>query len=57
MIAILSGVSDSNILFSDLCGVLEMLGFQCRITGRHHIYCKSGIEEIINTVTRQRGLT
>jgi len=45
---ILSGGSDSNIIFSDLQRVLERLGFDCRIKGDHFIYTKEGVEEIIN---------
>jgi hypothetical protein len=45
---ILSGANDSHIIFTDLQGVLERLGFICRIKGDHFIYTKPGIEEIIN---------
>lgn len=48
LLAILSGTSDRNLLFSDLQGVLERLGFQCRIRGDHFIYFKNGVEEIVN---------
>ena len=34
---ILSGRSDRNIPFFDLCYILEELGFQERIKGDHHI--------------------
>jgi len=44
----MSGVSDSNIRFSDLCNILEALGFILRTKGGHFIYYKDGIEEIIN---------
>ena len=47
-LAILSGLRDKNIRFAELCGILESIGFQCRIKGDHHIYYKAGIEEIIN---------
>lgn len=46
--AILSGVQDKNILFSDLRTILEWLGFDCRIKGDHFIYTKDGVDEIIN---------
>ena len=46
--AILSGVKDKNVQFSDLQAVLDRLGFQCRIRGDHFIYTKDGVEEIIN---------
>jgi len=45
---VLSGVSDSNIIFTDLQKLLERLGFICRIKGDHFIYTKEGVEEIIN---------
>ena len=45
---ILSGASDSNIGFTDLCGLLEALGFERRIRGSHHIFSKDGVVEILN---------
>ena len=45
---VLSGSSDRNIDFNDLCNLLETLGFNNRIKGSHHIYFKEGIEEIVN---------
>ena len=45
---ILLGRSDPNIDFSDLCKLLESLGFDERIKGSHHIFSRFGIEEIIN---------
>lgn len=45
---ILSGRSDKNIPFSELCYILDKLGFQKRIKGDHHIYYHTDIEEIIN---------
>jgi predicted RNA binding protein YcfA (HicA-like mRNA interferase family) len=45
---VLSGVSDNNIQFSELCSLLEALGFFCRVKGSHHIYYKENIAEIIN---------
>jgi len=48
LLIILSGVSDNNIRFSDLCRILDTFGFECRIKGSHHIYYKEGIDEIIN---------
>ncbi len=45
---VLSGSSDRNINFNDLCNFLESLGFDNRIKGSHHIYYKEGVEEIIN---------
>lgn len=48
LLSILSGTQDKSILFADLRGVLDRLGFQCRIKGDHFIYTKDGVEEIIN---------
>ena len=48
LLRIMSGTNDSNILFSDLHGVLERLGFDSRVKGDHFIFTKDGIEEIIN---------
>jgi len=45
---ILSGGSDNNIAFSDLCNILSALGFNERIKGDHFIYSKIGVVEIIN---------
>ncbi len=45
---ILSGRSDTNIGFQDLCKLLKNYGFSERIKGSHHIFTKDGIEEIIN---------
>ncbi len=47
-IQILSGKSDANIDFMDLCWLLNKYGFDERIKGSHHIFTKSGVEEIIN---------
>ena len=48
LLKILSGSSDKDISFSELCSVLKYMGFQERIKGRHHIFFKDGIEEIFN---------
>ena len=45
---ILRGASDTNISFSDLCGLLQSLGFEERIKGSHHIFAGEGVEEILN---------
>ena len=42
------GVSDSNISFTDMCRLLQRLGFQERVRGDHHIFTKEGVEEILN---------
>ena len=48
LLSILSGRQDKNILFTDLCSVLEWLGFKRRVRGDHFIYTKDQVEEIIN---------
>lgn len=50
---ILSGTSDSNISFEQLCQLLRRLGFDERIRGSHHIYTKEGVEEILNLQPKQ----
>jgi len=52
LLKILSGTSDANIHFEDLCNLLKNLGFEERIRGSHHIFRKEGIVEKIN-----RGIT
>lgn len=42
------GASDANFSFSDLCQILQILGFEVRIKGSHHIFSKEGVEEILN---------
>jgi len=48
LLRILTGRSDNNISFSELCYVLDKYGFQKRIKGDHHIYSHKNIIEIIN---------
>jgi len=45
---ILSASADKNICFEDLRKLLLVLDFKERIKGSHHIYYKTGVEEIIN---------
>ena len=45
---ILTGTSDNNIKFSELCKLLKKLGFNERIRGDHYIFTKDNVEEIIN---------
>lgn len=50
---ILSGKSDKNLAFNDLCYVLEHAGFQFRCgKGSHRIYHKEGVVEIVNVQPR-----
>lgn len=45
---ILTGTSDANISFSELCKLLVRLGFSERVRGDHHIFAKDRVDEIIN---------
>ncbi len=48
LIKILRGTSDTNVSFSEICGLLKALGFGERVRGSHHIFTKEGVEEIVN---------
>jgi predicted RNA binding protein YcfA (HicA-like mRNA interferase family) len=48
LVKILSGISDANIPFSDVCNLLKKFGFEERVRGDHHIFTKDSIEEILN---------
>ncbi len=45
---VLSGRSDANIAFDDLCQLMRALGFDERISGSHHVFRKAGVEERVN---------
>ena len=45
---ILAGTSDTGIQFSELCQLLERLGFEERVRGAHHIFTRENVVEIIN---------
>ena len=48
LLKILRGGSDANIGFDDMRGLLLHLGFEERVRGIHHIFFKSGVEELLN---------
>ncbi len=48
LLKILSGASDKNIQFDDICKLMTKLGFTERIRGSHHIFRKGGITELVN---------
>ena len=48
LLQVLRGVSDANVSFGDLCGLLRHLNFDERIRGSHHIFTKGSVEEILN---------
>lgn len=45
---ILRGLSDNNIEFAELCGLLRNLEFDERVRGSHHVFRKDGVAELIN---------
>ena len=45
---VLGGTSDANISFRDLRNLLAWLGFEERVRGSHHIFWKTGVDEILN---------
>ena len=49
---ILMGNADANIPFDGLCYLLQRLGFHMRVRASHHIFSRSGIEEILNLQPR-----
>lgn len=44
---LLSGKSDANIPFADLCLLLKCLSFEEHITGSHHNFRREGVKEIL----------
>lgn len=48
LLKVLSGRSDANLSFDEVCSLLQHLGFSLRVKGSHHIFVKEGIAEIIN---------
>ncbi len=45
---IVAGTSDANVRFTAMRGLLTKLGFDERIRGDHHIFTRTGVEEILN---------
>lgn len=39
---------DQGFPFDELTGILERLGFSCRIRGDHHVFSRADIREIMN---------
>ncbi|MFH1730568.1 MAG: type II toxin-antitoxin system HicA family toxin [Planctomycetota bacterium] len=50
---LMSGASDANIRFAELRELLLRLGFDERVRGDHHIFTRSGMEEILNLQPRK----
>jgi uncharacterized membrane protein (DUF2068 family) len=45
---VLSGNSDANIGFNELCSLLQRLGFAMRVRGSHHVFNRRGLTSPIN---------
>ena len=45
---LLSGQSDNDLDFNSLVVLLELIGFEKRIRGSHHLFAKPGIPELVN---------
>lgn len=52
LLKVLSGSSDANLPFDELCSLLKSLGFAERIRGDHHIFTREGVAEILNLQPR-----
>ena len=48
LLQIIQGRSDRNTGFEELRKLLLQLGFKERIRGSHHVFRKTGVEEMIN---------
>ena len=44
-LTLLSGASDANIDFDDLCRMLQYFGFEMRVRGSHHVFARAGVFE------------
>jgi len=54
LLQVLTGSSDCNVIFIDLCNLLKQLEFDLRIRGSHHIFSRPDVAEILN-VQDKRG--
>lgn len=45
---LLGGRADANVGFEAMCALLRRLGFQERTRGSHHMFRRTGVEELIN---------
>jgi hypothetical protein len=48
LLKIISGTSDTNIQFDELCNFLKHFDFAMRVKGSHHIFRREGVAEKIN---------
>ena len=44
---LLGGRADANVGFEAMCALLRRVGFQERTSGSHHVFLRTGVEEII----------
>jgi hypothetical protein len=45
---LLGGRADANVGFEAMCALLRRLGFPERTRGSHHVFRRTGVEELIN---------
>ncbi len=55
LVQVLSGTADASVSFDGLRGLLRRFGFDERIRGSHHIFTKTGVEEILNLQPKGRN--
>ena len=53
LLKVLSGTSDTNIAFDDICSLLKKLEFSVRVKGSHHIFTRKEVVEILNIQSKQ----
>jgi hypothetical protein len=41
--------------FSELCGLLQRLGFEMRVNGSHHFFRREGLADVINLQPARDG--
>jgi len=52
---VLSGTADASVPFGGLRQLLARLGFEERVRGSHHIFTRTGVEEILNLQPKGRN--
>ncbi len=54
LVRVLSGAADARVPFDGLRRLLGRLGFDERIRGGHHIFTRTGVEEILDLQPKGR---
>ena len=54
LVQVLSGTADASVPFDGLRRLLGRYGFDERIRGGHHIFTRTGVEEILNLQPKGR---